>query len=183
MQYNFANFKVKLGEAEKWLVNELNSIRSGRATPAVLDGVMVESYGAKVPLFHIGNINIEDARSLKVVPWDKSQVKDIEKAIAGANLGLSTVPDATGVRVIFPELTEDRKKAYVKIVKEKMEEARVIIRKARDEVWNDIQEKERKGEIPEDDKFRGKDELQKLVDEANKKLEGLAEKKEKELMG
>ena len=183
MAYNFSSFKAKAGDAEKWLAHELSSIRSGMASPALLDGIEVESYGARTPLFHVANIGIEDARTLKVTPWDKLQIKDIEKAIAAANLGISTSPSSDGVRVIFPALTEERRKFFIKVVKEKMEEARVAVRVEREKVWTDIQDKERKGEIPEDDKFRGKDELQKMVDEVNKKLEDIAGRKEKEIIG
>lgn len=183
MQYNFSTLKEGLSNTEKWLSQEFASLRTGRATPALLDNVQIDSYGSKMPISHVANISIEDARSLKVVPWDKGQIKDIEKAIASANLGVSTSPDSTGVRIIFPELTEDRRKTLTKIIKEKLEDARVAIRLEREKVWTDIQSKVRDGELTEDDKFRLKDELQKIIDDMNSKLENFAEKKEAEIMG
>jgi len=177
MAYNFSAFKEKTASTANWLVQEFSGLRTGRATPALLDNVAVDSYGVKVPITHIASISTEDARSLKIVPWDKSSIKDIERAVAAANLGVSTSPDANGVRVIFPELTEDRRKALAKIIKEKLEDARVTIRKERD-----IQTKVKDGVLTDDDKFTLKDELQKLVDAANKNLEDLSEKKEKEIM-
>lgn len=183
MQYNFSTLKDKLSGTNKWLSQEFSSLRTGRATPALLDNVLVDSYGAKMPVSHVANIGIEDARSLRVTPWDKGQIKEIEKAVAAANLGVSTSPDSTGIRIIFPELTEDRRKTLVKIIKEKLEDGRVAVRMEREKVWTDIQDKVKEGLLSEDDKFRLKDELQKIVDDANKGLEDLAEKKEKEIMG
>ncbi|HBM46092.1 MAG: ribosome recycling factor [Parcubacteria group bacterium GW2011_GWF2_38_76] len=183
MAYNFSTFKEKTTATANWLVQEFSGLRTGRATPALLDNVMTESYGVKVPITHIASISVEDARSLKIVPWDKSSIKDIERAVAAANLGVSTSPDSSGVRVIFPELTEDRRKTLAKVIKDKLEDARVTIRKEREDVWTDIQAKVRDSLLTEDDKFTLKDELQRLVDAANKNLEDIAEKKEKEIMG
>lgn len=182
MAYNFTPFKEKTAATAKWMVQEFAGLRTGRATPALLDNLTVDSYGVKVPISHVASISVEDARSLKIVPWDKSSIKEIEKSIAAANLGVSTSPDSVGVRVIFPELTEDRRKQLVKVIKDKLEDARVTIRKEREEVWTDIQAKVRDSVLTEDDKFALKDELQKLVDAANANLEELAEKKEKEIM-
>ena len=136
-----------------------------------------------MPISHVATIATEDPRTLKIVPWDKTQVKDIEKAIMAANLGLSVSVDDTGIRVSFPQLTTERRIGLIKILKEKLEEARVSVRGEREKVWNDIQEKERAGKMPEDEKFKGKEELQKIVDDAHKKLEAIFEKKEKEVLG
>lgn len=181
MAYDFTHFKTKLREIEDWLGNEYQGIRTGRATPAILDSVFVESYGTRTLLKHVASITLEDAKTLRVSPWDKSQIKGIEKAIGEANLGLSASSDASGVRVFFPALTDERRAGLVKVVKEKLEHARVSVRSERDEIWSDLQTKERKGEMAEDEKFRLKDEMQKLVDATNKKLEEHAEKKEKEV--
>ncbi len=182
MKYNFANFKNEAKKAEEWLAKEYSSIHSGRATPHVLDGVLVESYGAKMPLSHAAAISIEDPKSLMVSPWDKNLTKEIERGIQAANLGLSVSAQANGVRVSFPELTVERKKTLVKVVKDKLEDSRVSVRGEREKVWNDIQLKERNGEISEDDKFNLKDELQKIVDETNKRLEEMSQRKEGEIM-
>lgn len=181
--YNFSQLKEKTLSTAKWLNQEFAGLRTGRSTPNLLDNVVIDSYGVKTPLAHVASITIEDARSLKIVPWDKGQIKDIEKAIASANLGVSTSPDNMGVRVIFPELTEDRRKMLVKVVNDKLEDARVAIRLEREKVWTDIQEKVKDSVLTEDDKFRLKDELQKIVDDANNNLDSIADKKEKELIG
>lgn len=183
MSYNFSSFKTKLTEIEEWLGREYLSIRTGRATPQVLDSVMVDSYGAKAPIRNIATISLEDSKTLRISPWDKSQIRSIQTAIEQSNLGLSLSPDSDSLRVIFPLLTEERRKMLLKVVNDKLEDGRISVRKEREKVWNEIQEKERKGEISEDEKFKAKDELQKLIDGANKKLEELAEKKEKEVMG
>lgn len=180
--YNFANFKSRLKEVEEWLGREYLGIRTGKATPAVLDGVMVDSYGTKTPLKHVSAIGIEDAVTIRVTPWDKSQLSAIQKSIESANLGLSVAPDNTGLRVIFPALTEERRKMLIKLTGEKLEDARISVRKEREKVWEDIQSEEKAGNLSEDDKFRAKDELQKLIDETNKNLDSLAKKKETEIM-
>ena len=180
--YNFSTFKTKLGEVKEWLGREYLGIRTGKATPAVLDSVMVDSYGSKTPLKHVAAIGIEDARTVRVTPWDKGQLGAIQTAIDMANLGLSVSPDSTGLRVIFPMLTEERRKMLIKLMGDKLEDARISVRQEREKVWADIQTTEKNGKISEDEKFKAKDELQKLIDEANKKLDELAKKKEIEIM-
>lgn len=180
--YNFTSFKTKLTEVEEWLGREYLGVRTGKATPAVLDSVMVDSYGAKTPLKHVAAISIEDARTVRITPWDRSQIGAIQSAIEAANIGLSISPDSAGLRAIFPVLTEERRKMLIKLTGEKLEDARISVRKEREKVWEDIQEQEKAGTMSEDDKYKGKEELQKLVDEANNKLEELAKKKEIEIM-
>ena len=158
-------------------------MRTGRAGPAILDGVQVESYGTRVPINQVANIAIEDARTLRIVPWDMSLAKEIEKAITLANLGLSVGMDEKGVRVFFPELTAERRTSLVKLAKEKVEEMRTALRLARDEVWSDIQKQEREGTLPEDEKFRAKEEMQKRVDAANATFDTALVRKEKEIAG
>lgn len=182
MAYDFSSLKSKLNETEEWLSGEFSSIHTGRAIPALLDGVMVDSYGSKTAISHIAAVTTEDPRTLRIAPWDKSQIKDIEKAVNDADLGVSVAADDQGLRVFFPELTTDRRQAFVKIAKEKLEDARIRVRKEREDVWGDIQKKEKDGEITEDEKFNLKDELQKIVDEENKKIEEMADKKESEIM-
>jgi ribosome recycling factor len=181
MPYDFSNFKKQLHEVEEWLGTEYLGVRTGRATPAILDNVSVEVYNARTPLKHAASISIEDAKTIRVAPWDKSLIKAMEKAVMEANLGLSVSSDDQGLRVSFPDLTSDRRQALVKLTREKLEQARVSVRSERDEVWSEIQAGEREGEIPEDEKFRLKDEMQKHVDVANQRLESLASRKEEEI--
>lgn len=182
MPYNFAGFKDETKKVEDWLAKEFSQLHTGRATPALLDGILVESYGSKLSITHVASVSVEDPRTIRIAPWDKAQIKDIERAIQAANLGLGTAVDDAGIRVTFPSLTTERRKDLVKIVHGKMEDARIKARSARERVWDDIQKKEREGALTEDEKFRYKDELQKIVDEANKKLETLTKKKEAEIM-
>ncbi len=182
MAYNFSNFKNDLKKVEEWLAKEYSQIHTGRASPALLDSIMVESYGSHMPIKNVASVGIEDPKTLRVSPWDKSQIKEVERAIQAANLGLSVAVDDAGIRVIFPMLTTERREALVKILKQKFEEAKVSVKKEREAAWNDIQEKEKEGGMSEDDKFRAKDELQKIVDDANMNFEVLFDKKEKEVM-
>src|SRR6185369_4821137 len=118
MPYNFNAFKQKTKEIEEWLAREFTTIRTGRASPALLDSVQVESYGAKVPLRQVASISVEDPRTLKLTLWDKSQQKSVESAVTAANLGVSIGGDSSGVRIIFPELTADKRKVLLKLANE-----------------------------------------------------------------
>ena len=177
MNYDFSGFKKETSEAQEWLKKEYGGINTGRATPALLDSVFVEVYGSKMQISHVATISIEDPRTLKISPWDKAQIKDIERGIMQANLGISVSVDDSGIRASFPQLTTERREGLVKILKQKLEEGRVSVKTEREKVWNDIQAKERDGEMSEDEKFRSKDELQKFVYEANGILEEIFEKK------
>ena len=183
MQYNFSSFKIELKKVEEFLGKEYRELNAGRASPMILDGVSVSSYGAYVPLKNVASIAIEDSKTLRIAPWDKNQVKDIEKAIIAANLGVSVATDDSGIRVIFPQLTTETRQKLVKVLKEKLEEARITVRKERERIWESIQALEKTGKMTEDEKFRAKDDLQKIVDEVNKNLEAIFERKENEVMG
>lgn len=181
MAYDFKPFEKRIKEILEHAGKELGGVRTGRAAPAILDGIMVESYGTRVPVTQVATVGVEDARSLRITPWDTSLAKEIEKAITLANLGVAVGADERGVRVSFPELTSERRVQMVKLAKEKVEDARTSLRQARDEVWSDIQKLEKEGKMPEDDKFRSKDDMQKRVDAANKQFDEQFLRKEKEI--
>ncbi len=183
MQYNFSGLKAELKKVEEFLSKEYRELNIGRASPMVLDSIMVSSYGSFMPIKNVANIAIEDPKTLRVVPWDKSQVREIEKAIISSNTGLSVATDDQGIRVIFPQLTTESRQTLVKTLKEKLEEQRISVRRERETVWDDVQSKEKEGKMTEDEKFRAKEELQKIIDESNNNLELIFEKKEKEVMG
>ncbi|MBI5470402.1 ribosome recycling factor [Candidatus Kaiserbacteria bacterium] len=183
MVYDFKALDGKLAGAKEWLAREYRGVRTGRASPSILDGVSVSAYGSMMPLKQVASIGVEDARSLRVQPFDPSIIKDIERGIVAADIGVGTATDSSGIRVTFPELSTERREQLVKLAKGKLEEARTTVRVARDETWKDIQEKEKAKEISEDDKFRLKDELQKKVDACNDDLEKAFESKEKEMNG
>ncbi len=179
--YDFKTFDTKVSAAKEWLGKEYRGLRTGRASPAILDGVSVAAYGSMMPLKQVANVGTEDARTLRIAPFDPSLVKDIERAIVAANLGVGTVTDSAGIRVTFPELTGERRLEFVKLAKAKLEEARTTVRLVREEAWKDIQSREKEGTLTEDDKFMLKDELQKKVDKVNNQLESMFKKKEAEM--
>jgi len=183
MSYDFSKIKKRAEETIEWFKNEISLLRTGRATPALVENIKVDYYGAKNLLKGIASISVEDAKTLRINPWDKDAINQIEQAIRSSELGIQPVTENDTVRVIFPELTEERRKSLLKVLSDKLEEARVSLRREREEVWDDIQEKEKNKEIGEDDKFRFKDDLQKIIDEANKKLEEICAKKELEIKG
>lgn len=179
--YDLKSLEAKTAAAKEWLQREYSGLRTGRATPAILDGISVSAYGSQMPLKQVANVGIEDARTLRVSAYDAGVLKDIERAIADADLGLGTSSDGASVRVSFPELTSERRAQLVKLAKQKLEEARTTVRLARDEVWKDVQNKEKEGTLTEDDKFSLKEELQKKIDAINDDLQKLFDKKEEEM--
>lgn len=180
--FDFTELKEKSKDVENWLSKELSVIRTGRATPVILDFVQVEAYGSKMAVKEVANIVVEDAKTVRVEPWDASLGKNIEKAISSSNLGLSVAPFEKGLRIIFPELTSERRAQFIKVVGGQFEEAKVSLRNLRDKTWKAIEEKEKAGGMGEDDKFRLKIEMQKIIDLTVQKLEELAKRKENEIM-
>ena len=173
--------KKKLNEVKEWLQKEYAGIRTGKSSPALLDSIRVESYGSYMPVNQVANISTEDARTLRVSPWDSSMISAIERAIQDADLGVSLATDSSGVRVIFPELTIERRAQLQKLAKSKLEDARIRVRAVRDDVMKNIDKSEKDGDISEDQKFTQKDAAQKAVDETNRALESLFDQKEVEL--
>ena len=182
MPYDFNPFKKHLASTDEWLKKEFQQIRTGQASPAVLDAVKVEVYGAPMGLKEVASVTIEGARTLRISPWDKSQTKEIEKAITVANLGMAVVVDDQGLRVMFPELTGERRTQIAKTAKERLEDAKKQVRGHRDVVVKDLATKEKDDLMGKDDAFRAKNDAQKLVDEMNKKLEEHYSRKEKEIL-
>ncbi len=181
MPYDLSPIKKKLPEIKDWFKKELSLLRTGRASSALLDNISIDYYGAKQPLKHVGAISTEDARTLRIRPWDLSLIRQIEQEIRNSSLGLQAIVEKDSIRIIFPELTEERRKALLKVLFEKLEQAKISLRKLRDEYWRDIQDREREGKISEDDKYRLKDDLQELIDDTVKELEEMTSSKEKEI--
>ena len=175
------DIKQKLNEVKEWLQKEYAGIRTGKSSPALLDSIRVESYGSLMPVNQVANISTEDARTLRVSPWDSSMISAIERAIQDADLGVSLATDSSGVRVIFPELTIERRAQLQKLAKSKLEDARIRVRAVRDDIMKNIDKSEKDGDISEDQKFTQKDAAQKAVDETNRALESLFDQKEVEL--
>ncbi|MEK7187166.1 MAG: ribosome recycling factor [Patescibacteria group bacterium] len=181
MVYSFNEFKSASDTVLGWLKKEYASIRTGRATPSILDNVSVSAYGSKVSINQVASVTVEGAKSLRIIPWDKTLAGAVDSAIRESNLGLSVSVDDSGLRVAFPDLSSERRAQLLKLAKEKTEEARIRIRSEREKILNDVDKKEKDGAISKDEKFRLKNELQKIVDETNKKFEEISEKKEKEI--
>lgn len=173
--------KQRLQETREWLQKEYSGIRTGQANPGLLDSVRVSSYGSFMPLNQVGSIGIEDARTLRLSLWDGSQISAVEQAIREADLGVSVVTDSSGVRVIFPELTVERREQLLKLAKSKLEDARIAVRAVRDEVMKFIDKSEKAGDISEDEKFTKKEFVQNAIDTTNRELEILFTQKEQEL--
>lgn len=180
MAYDFNPLKSKIKETEEWLSRELSGVRTGRATPTLLDGVKPEAYGTRSPLKEIAAISVEDARTIRIVPWDKSLSKAIEKAITDADLGVGVATDDQGLRVTFPELTAERRVQLKKLAGDKTEQARVTLRGHRTEAIKEIDGLQKEG-MSEDQAKRDKEELQKLIDAGNDVLAALLKKKEEEI--
>lgn len=161
---------------------ELKSIRTGRANPALVANIMVMAYGSPLPIPQLANISVPEAKLLVIEPWDKSLLKEIEKAIVASSLNISPVSDGNILRLKLPDLTEETRRNLTKTVREKLEQARVAVRAAREDKKKEIEKAEKVGEITEDDRYDGIAELDKKTKEADAKLQALAEQKEKEVM-
>ncbi len=181
MAHDLSKLKAGIQHVHEWLLNELSGLRTGRATPALLDGIQIEVYGSMMKLPQVASVAVEDARSLYVTPWDKGQLKPIEKAITLADLGVGVGSDAVGVRVTFPELTTERRQQLIKLVRAKLEAARVSMKGERTKAMEDVEKKMKDDELSEDEGRKAKEEVQKLIDTVNTTLETDAAKKEKEL--
>jgi ribosome recycling factor len=183
MAYDFSKTNTDKDVILEWLKGEYRSISTGRASPQVLDLVHIDLYGARTPIAHTGSITVEDPRTLRVAPWDKSIIGQMEKAINDADLGLSVSSDDQGLRVHFPALTTETRQKLVKLLKDRLEDARVRVKLLREETNKDIDARAKEGEYGEDEQHRYREDMQKLVDGANATLEELFQKKEKEVMG
>lgn len=179
---NLNDHKPEFQKVIDHLKTELSSLRTGRANPAILDSVMVEAYGSKMPIKGVGSVGVPDARTITVEPWDKSLLKEIERAIVGANLGLSPVVDGTVVRLNIPQLNEENRKELVKIAGKRVEDARVSIRAAREKIRTAIMAAEEAKKIREDERYKIQEDLEKLVATYNDLIKKMGEEKEKEIM-
>ena len=161
---------------------EISSLRTGRANPGILDGVQVSAYGVKTPLSGTASINVPDGQSITIAPWDKNVIKDIEKAIADANLGVGIVNEGSQLRLTVPKMTEESRKEMVRKLSEKHEAARVAIRQVREDIKGAIENAEKDKEITEDEKFLFIKELDEEIVKQNKSLKTMKDKKEQDIM-
>jgi len=175
------NAKEQFEKTIEHLKSEITSLRTGRATPALVEDITVEAYGQKQALKALASISVADAKTLTVDPWDKSIIQAVEIAINHSDIGINPVNDGKLIRLPLPELTQERRQDLIKVLHKKLEDARVAIRKNREEVRKSIDAKEKAKEIAEDEKYKLQEDVEKLVKEYNEKIKEIGEEKEKEV--
>lgn len=171
----------KMDRAVDVLVEDLRGIRTGRASPGLVERVAVEYYGSMTPLNQLATISAPEPRMLAIRPWESTMIAPIEKAILKSELGLTPISDGKLIRLVIPRLSEERRNDLIKVVRRRIEEAKVAIRNGRREAIDDLREFENEKMISEDDFFHGRDEIQELTDEYIKKLDEIGERKEEEI--
>jgi ribosome recycling factor len=174
-------YEEKMQKAVDFLASDYATIRAGRANPHVLDKIKVDYYGTPTPIQQVGNVTVPEPRMIQIAPWEKSLIKEIEKAIMTSELGITPSNDGAVIRLVFPELTEERRKELVKDVKKKGEENKVAVRNIRRD-GNDAFKKLAKTDVSEDEVKQLEEELQKLTDKYIKVIDGMVEEKSKEIL-
>ena len=182
MAVDFKEYARKMDKALEHLNDEFDAVRAGRANPKVLDRITVEYYGSETPLNGVATISSPDARTLVISPWDTKLLKDIQKAIQTSDLGINPQNDGRVIRLVFPQLTEDRRKDLVKQVKKYAEDAKVAMRNVRRDGMDYVKKLKKNSEITEDDQKKAEKDLQDLLDKMTKKVDAAYAAKEKELM-
>ncbi len=176
------HYEEKMNKSINVLLDEYSTIRAGRANPHLLDKIKVNYYGTPTPIQQVGNISVPEARMILIAPWEKSLLKEIEKAINMSDLGIHPTNDGTSIRLVFPELTEERRKELVKDIKKKGEAAKVAVRNIRRDGVDTIKKMEKAGEITEDDVKDGETKIQKITDKAIEKIDAAVDSKSKEIL-
>ncbi len=182
MKELYANTKEKMGKTIEVLKKDYAAIRAGRANAAVLDKVAVDYYGTPTPVNQLASVSVAEARILTIQPWDKSVLNAIEKAIQASDIGINPQNDGTVIRLTFPQLTEENRKAIVKDVSKMAEDSKVAIRSIRRDAMDKLKKMQKASEITEDDLKNGEEEVQKITDNHIKEIEKIASAKEKEVM-
>ena len=182
MSTDYSEFEAKMKKTTEVLSEQFAAVRAGKATPAVLDRITVDYYGSPTPIQQIASISTPDARSLLIQPWDGSVLKGIEKAILASDLGINPQNDGRAIRLVFPQLTEERRKELAKQVKKYAEESKVAVRNIRRDAMEKFKAQKKKSEITEDDLKIVEKDMQKLTDDYIKEVDKIAAKKEQELM-
>jgi len=168
-------------KAAAYLEKELSKIHTGRANSAIVEDMVIDCFDQKFPLKQLAMISIPEARQIVIQPWDKSYFEPIQKALSQSQLGLVPVAEGSVIRISMPDLTSEYRQSLVKVISKTQEDTRQTIRRSRDEAWSQIQKLEREGEVREDDKFKAKEELQKLIDNYSKRIDEAGDRKKKEI--
>ena len=182
MDARLQQYEDKMKKAYDYLESDYMGIRAGRANPHVLDKLRVDYYGTPTPIQQVGNVTVPEARIIQIAPWEKSLIKDIEKAIMTSDIGINPSNDGSVIRLVFPELTEDRRKELAKDVKKKAEDAKVAVRNIRRDGNDTLKKLGKTSEVSEDEVKQLEDQLQKLTDKYVKEIDVLMEAKTKEIM-
>lgn len=182
MQEEIKIYEEKMHKSYDALINEYSTIRAGRANPKVLDKLRVDYYGTPTPIQQVANISVPEPRMLQIQPWEKSLIKAIEKAILTSDLGINPNNDGSVIRLVFPELTEERRKELAKDIKKKGENTKVAVRNIRRDANDAFEKKEKAGEISEDDLELGIEKIQKLTDKMIEQIDKAVEAKSKEIL-
>ena len=182
MQEHLKLYEDKMEKSLDVLLDEYASIRAGRANPHVLDRLRIDYYGTPTPIQQVGNVTVPEARMIVIQPWEKSLLKEIEKAILVSDLGINPTNDGNVIRLVFPELTEERRKDLAKDVKKKGEGAKVAVRNIRRDAMDSIKKMEKAGDISEDDLKQGEEKIQRITDKMIEKVDKAIETKTKEIM-
>lgn len=182
MQEHLKLYEDKMEKSLDVLLDEYASIRAGRANPHVLDRLRIDYYGTPTPIQQVGNVTVPEARMIVIQPWEKSLLKEIENAILVSDLGINPTNDGNVIRLVFPELTEERRKDLAKDVKKKGEGAKVAIRNIRRDAMDSIKKMEKAGDISEDDLKQGEEKIQKITDKMIEKVDKAIETKTKEII-
>ena len=172
----------KMNKTISVMKQEFNSLRAGRANPQALDRIMVDYYGSPTPINQMGNISVPEPRMLIIALWDTKMIPAVEKAIQKSDLGINPANDGKVIRLIFPELTEERRKDLAKVIRKKAEESKVAVRSIRRDAMEDIKKQKKDNLLTEDDQKKLEEKVQKLTDEKVKEIDTIAQAKEKEIM-
>lgn len=174
-------FKTDISKCVDHVGEDLSQIRTGRATPELVEEILINAYGAQTPVKNIASINVMDAKTINIQPWDKTILEEINKGVSNANMGFSPIMEGDRVIVKIPDLTEERRQEYVKIMKERIEDGRVAVRQVRQKFMQGVDEEQKEG-LSEDQADMLREEAEKIVKSANEQIEILKEEKEKELL-
>lgn len=174
--------KEEFEKTIEFLNNEIGTIRSGRAHPSIIDSLLVDAYGVQTPILQLATINVPEARVITIQPWDRGVIGNIEKAIREANIGINPVNEGNLIRLVVPQLTEESRRNLVKVLNQKLEQAKISLRKTRDKNKEDIVKSEKNKEISEDEKFALLKKLDDKIAEFNNQIKEIGDKKEQEIM-